>query len=404
MPMTPRASVEGVRWTPSSRATASPDWPDDFFAPAADMLCVAGIDGYFKALNPAWTRVLGYTPEELVSRPYIDFVHPDDRAMTAAEAGNIAKGRPTARFRNRYRCVDGSYRWLSWTASAALLDGAIYASARDVTPAVEAEGVRRQAVERTGVARVAFLEPVPETVLEPVFSLHTGMVHGFEARSRAGSTPELLPDAWSAEQAPSRMSTDLEIRAVAEAAMLAAHLPSGLYLAIDVSPATLGCAELDAVLAPVAGDHLVLKIAEQAALADHALSRPALTRLRERGLRLAIDETGAGLAALTQLVELMPEFITLDRVLTRGIDSDPVKRSLLAALVRCAGDIGAALIAGGVERIEELSALDELGVEYAQGFFLGRPMALRGSATLTLPPPAAPGRWLGGLPRVVERD
>ena len=150
------------------------------------MLCVAGIDGYFKALNPAWTRVLGYAQEELLSRPYIDFVHPDDRAMTAAEASNIAEGCPTPHFRNRYRCVDGSYRWLSWTATAALLDGVIYASARDVTTTVQTEeGVRaerqradasRQSPEALAGALLAGLIPAARAArVQPVEALRESL-------------------------------------------------------------------------------------------------------------------------------------------------------------------------------------------------------------------------------------
>lgn len=106
-----------------TRTTAAPGGPHDFFALASDMLCVAGVDGYFKAVNPAWSRTLGFTSNELLAAPYLDFVHPDDRAATVAEASKMASGSPTVHFRNRYRCKDGSYKWLagprrprSWTA------------------------------------------------------------------------------------------------------------------------------------------------------------------------------------------------------------------------------------------------------------------------------------------------
>jgi PAS domain S-box-containing protein len=403
--MTSRAGVEGDRWTPSRRLTASPEWPHDFFAEAADMLCVAGVDGYFKALNPAWTRILGYSQEELLSRPYLDFVHPDDRAMTAAEASKIGNGVPATHFRNRYRCVDGSYRWLSWTATAALLDGAIYASARDVTTAVEAdeEGARqqREVVERASRVHTVLAGSEPHIVLQPIFALQTGMVHGFEALSRFRAPPERSPDAWFAEAASVGLGPELETRAVANAAALAQHLPATVFLSINVSPATLTCADLDAALAPVSCDHLVLEITEHATVADGALLKSVLKRMRERGVRLAIDDAGAGYSGLMQIVQLLPEFIKLDLFLTRGIDSDPVKRALAAALVRFASDVGASLIAEGVETAEELRALEELGIEYAQGFFLGRPLPMPATP---LPPAAAPDRWLHGLPRVLERE
>src|SRR5919204_3161965 len=106
---------------------------DRLFNLALDMLCVAGFDGYFKRLNPAWERTLGFTVAELCARPYLDFVHPDDRAATIAEAGKIAAGASVLRFENRYRAADGSYRWLSWTAVPYVDEQSIYAAARDVT-------------------------------------------------------------------------------------------------------------------------------------------------------------------------------------------------------------------------------------------------------------------------------
>jgi len=87
-----------------------------FFSLSLDLLCVAGFDGYFKRLNPAWERVLGYTREELLARPYLDFVHPDDRTPTMSEADRLSGGRHVFAFENRYRAKDGTYRWLEWAA------------------------------------------------------------------------------------------------------------------------------------------------------------------------------------------------------------------------------------------------------------------------------------------------
>ena len=98
-----------------------------------NLLCIAGTDGYFKHLNPAWETTLGYTREELLSHPYLEFVHPDDRQATLAEAASIASGRSTLSFENRYRCKDGSYKWLLWSAIVRAEKGLIYAVAADVT-------------------------------------------------------------------------------------------------------------------------------------------------------------------------------------------------------------------------------------------------------------------------------
>ena len=106
---------------------------DRFFALSLDLLCVAGFDGYFKRLNPSWERALGHSIEALCAVPYLEFVHPDDRAATLAEAGKIAAGASVLRFENRFRAADGSYRWLSWTSVPYSDERSIYAAARDVT-------------------------------------------------------------------------------------------------------------------------------------------------------------------------------------------------------------------------------------------------------------------------------
>jgi len=98
-----------------------------------DMLCVAGFDGFFKRLNPAWERSLGYSREELMARPFLDFVHPDDAEDTAAEAAKHPEGRNTDAFENRFRCKDGSYKWLAWRVKTVLEEHLVYAVARDIT-------------------------------------------------------------------------------------------------------------------------------------------------------------------------------------------------------------------------------------------------------------------------------
>ncbi len=121
------------------------------FDTSPDMLCIAGVDGTFRRLNPAWEKTLGYTPAELMSRPYVDFVHPDDRHATSAEAGSLAVGVETVFFENRYLCKDGSYRWLSWKSTPLPEEGLIYAVARDVTEQRRIAEELRQARE-TAVA------------------------------------------------------------------------------------------------------------------------------------------------------------------------------------------------------------------------------------------------------------
>jgi len=104
-----------------------------FFDQSLDLMCIAGLDGYFQQLNPAWTTRLGWTLEELKAKPFLDFVHADDREATQVEVGKLAEGAETTLFENRYRHQDGSFRWLQWNGWPAPGRQRIYAIARDVT-------------------------------------------------------------------------------------------------------------------------------------------------------------------------------------------------------------------------------------------------------------------------------
>jgi PAS domain S-box-containing protein len=105
----------------------------EFIDLSLNPLCIAGTDGFFKHVNPAWETTFGFSREELLSRPYLEFVHPDDREATTAEAAKIASGCSTISFVNRYLCKDGSYKWLLWSAVVRPERGLIYAIAADIT-------------------------------------------------------------------------------------------------------------------------------------------------------------------------------------------------------------------------------------------------------------------------------
>jgi len=102
-------------WQEVERREAEED-RDRFFMLALDLLCIAGYDGYFKRVNPAFERALGFTADELLSQPFLSFVHPDDRERTASAAGQMLDATSLMPFENRYRCKDGSYKSLQWTA------------------------------------------------------------------------------------------------------------------------------------------------------------------------------------------------------------------------------------------------------------------------------------------------
>jgi PAS domain S-box-containing protein len=135
---------------------------DNFFDVAIDMLCFLNFNGYFKRLNPAWERTLGFTREELMSHPFIDFVHPDDRERTLKQNAAVRGGGRALGFENRYRCRDGSYRWFRWNAASDAGQQMIYSVARDVTETKQAEAEREQLVTelQTALAEVRSLQAI----------------------------------------------------------------------------------------------------------------------------------------------------------------------------------------------------------------------------------------------------
>jgi PAS domain S-box-containing protein len=119
----------------------------EFFEMSLDHLCVAGFDGYWRRLNPSWTRTLGFTAEELMACPLIEFVHPDDREATLAARGRLKEGEPLRTLTNRYRRKDGTYRWFEWRSVANVERQLVYAIARDVTAEREAQRKLQEARE-----------------------------------------------------------------------------------------------------------------------------------------------------------------------------------------------------------------------------------------------------------------
>ncbi|MEM8829244.1 MAG: PAS domain S-box protein [Cyanobacteria bacterium P01_G01_bin.19] len=123
-----------------------------FFELTPSMLCVAGFDGYFKRLNSAFEATLGYDKSELLAKPFLDFIHPEDRAATQREVAKLAAGDTTISFENRYQTKAGDYRWLLWTAKAYLQDEIIYAAARDISDRKQSELALTESEERWQLA------------------------------------------------------------------------------------------------------------------------------------------------------------------------------------------------------------------------------------------------------------
>lgn len=145
-----------------ARAERMLDLEQRFFDLSLDMLCVLHFSGYFVRLNPPWEATLGFGRDELMSRPFIEFVHPDDRARTLGQNREVRGGGQARSFENRYLCKDGSYRWFLWNSRPDEARGLIYAVARDITERKAAEAERERLVHelQTALAEVRTLQGI----------------------------------------------------------------------------------------------------------------------------------------------------------------------------------------------------------------------------------------------------
>jgi EAL domain-containing protein (putative c-di-GMP-specific phosphodiesterase class I)/putative methionine-R-sulfoxide reductase with GAF domain len=210
-------------------------------------------------------------------------------------------------------------------------------------------------------------------VFQPIVALEHGTVAGYESLARFHATPPRTPDAWFAEADGVGLGSALELAAIEAALQALPRLGPEQYLSLNASPTTLMCDELATLCARAPGERIVLEITEHRPVEDYGALAPALARLRASGVRLAIDDAGAGFASLRHILQLKPDFIKLDHSLTRGIDRAPDHASLVAALLTFSSGSGAALVAEGIETAEELATLERLGVAFGQGYHLGRP-------------------------------
>ena len=213
-------------------------------------------------------------------------------------------------------------------------------------------------------------------VFQPIVSLSTGSVVGVEALSRFAARPQRGPEYWFAEAASVGLGRALELYAIERALSLLAEIPEPLFMGMNAGPDTFGSPELLALLSDSAPGRIVVELTEHVGIEDYPGLRRARKALRQIGSKVALDDAGTGFASLSLLLEVAPELIKLDRVITRNVDSDPVRRALARALVTFGTEVGAEVIAEGIETASELAVLVDLGIAYGQGFHLARPGGL----------------------------
>jgi EAL domain-containing protein (putative c-di-GMP-specific phosphodiesterase class I) len=251
----------------------------------------------------------------------------------------------------------------------AVMDVLAQAAAAIIEPEIDAS------LRATEIA--ARLEPViarggPAIALQPIVDLRTGVRVGAEALARFPADWGKAPDVVFAEAHEIGLGGDLEVLAMRRALDTLKTVDG--YVAINLSPATL---ELDAcqqILEDAPRGRLVVELSEHDPVGDYPLLGALLGRHRDDGLRLAVDDVGAGFSSLRHIVLTSPDIMKLDRTLVDGVHRDAVLRSLVRSMVSFADGVGARVVAEGIESADDAKALSELGVDFGQGWFFGRPM------------------------------
>lgn len=215
-----------------------------------------------------------------------------------------------------------------------------------------------------------------EMVFQPAVRIDRPEVAFVEALARFPGSEPSSPAGWFHAAHVAGLGTELELLAIDSAIAQIDNLAGATALSINVSPDTLLSKGLAERLSNAPAERLILEVTEHSPITDYASVGRALDRFREKGMRLAIDDAGAGYASLRHILNFKPDIIKLDISLSRDIDSDPVRRALAAAMIQFAWSIGAELVAEGVESPAELAALRELGVTIVQGHLCARPSPL----------------------------
>ncbi|MGY1810374.1 EAL domain-containing protein [Blastococcus sp. SYSU D00669] len=250
----------------------------------------------------------------------------------------------------------------------ALMDVLASAAAVIVEPEVRAQERRTEVLGRIGPVIAA---GGPTVVLQPIVRLLTGERTGTEALSRFPAEWGTTPDVVFAEAHAVGEGHRLELLALERAA---AHLDRvGGYVGMNLSPATLLTDEAAALFDRLPLGRVLLELSEHDPVDDYAALARVLDPLRARGLRLAIDDVGAGFSSLRHIVVTSPDVLKLDRSLVSGVDADPVLSTLVRSLVEFAHGCSAQVVAEGVETAAEAAALLALGVDLGQGWHFGRP-------------------------------
>ena len=236
----------------------------------------------------------------------------------------------------------------------------------DLKQAASLPSMREQRDEITDL----LLQPNPIVpVFQPLVELATGRIVGYEALSRFSGGR--APDAWFNQAAACGLAAELEGAAI-EAALAHDNRPPGTYLSLNCSPSAISSGRVRRILPDDLREY-VIEITEHELAAEDGTLEQALQELRARGARIAVDDAGAGYAGLQQVMRIQPDIVKLDRSLIERVDQDSAKAALIEFFVLFAKRVNAVVCTEGIETMEELATLIDLGVAVGQGYFLRRP-------------------------------
>jgi len=211
---------------------------------------------------------------------------------------------------------------------------------------------------------------------QPIICAASGQVVGFESLSRFQGLPHQSTGIWFADAWMVGLGLELELKAITKAVTALDVLESCEYITINASPDTILSGLILEAIGSADPARIVLEVTEHVRVENYQALNLALSSLRNAGIRLAIDDAGAGYASLLHVVELMPDIIKLDVQLVKEINSNKAKYELTKALCSYASSVGCQVVAEGVETAEELGVLQGLCIDYFQGFMLGKPMPI----------------------------
>ncbi|MDY8110174.1 EAL domain-containing protein [Fulvimarina sp. 2208YS6-2-32] len=236
----------------------------------------------------------------------------------------------------------------------------------------EIEELRATRSSRAGTESV-LLEKDYQVVFQPIVNLLTMEMSAVEALTRFGPQPYRSPDKWFQDAFDSGLGIELELAVIRSAVEAFSLLPNDVDMSVNASPQTIVSGRLAEVLDGKQLHRTILELTEHAHVADYALLHSALAPLRKAGVKIAIDDAGAGYSGLQHIVQIAPDIIKLDMSLIRSIDAHQARRALTTAMIYFARETGASVVAEGIETSAELKVLQTLGVNKGQGYLLGKP-------------------------------